>query len=91
MKKIRISVSEYLDYEDCALLLYNDKTKSYMALSPNLDVESIKLPRKLSVFYYSPGRCLSMDFLESGKNCQLHNNPREQPHFLEGIDNLSPV
>lgn len=62
-----------------------------MALSPNIDLESVKTPRKLSMFYYSPGRCLSMEFLESGKNSQLVISPREQPFFLEGIDNLTPV
>jgi hypothetical protein len=72
-------------------LLYNSKTKNFMALSPNIDLESVKKPRKLSMFYYSPGRCLSMEFLESGKNSQLVISPREQPFFLEGIDNLTPV
>lgn len=88
---MRLGVTEYLDYADCNMLLYDNQTKNYMALSPNTEIEKINEFGRLNMYFYNPGRCLSVIFLESGKKSWLLQSPREQPFFLEGIDNLTSV
>ena len=88
---MRVGVAEYLDYADCNMLVRDDKTNNYMALSPNTDIEKINDFGRLNMYVYNPGQCLSVIFLQSGKKSWLINSPREQRHFLEGVDNLTPV
>lgn len=91
MRRLRLCLSSYLEYEDVGILLFDKLSASYMAVSPNLDQTSLKAAPTLSLYNYSPESCLSLQFLKSGKLSQLVLNPREERLFLEGVDNLSPV
>lgn len=91
LRKMRLGVAEYLDYGDCNMLLYDDQTQNYMALSPNTEIEKLPDIGRLNMYFYNPGECLSMKFLASAKKSWSLHNAREQPEFLEGVDNLTPV
>lgn len=88
---MRIAITEYLDYEDSGLLIFDAKSNSFVALSPNIELNEIKTPKKLSLFHYNPGKCISTTFLESKRKSLSINNPRDEPFFLEGVDNLTPA
>src|SRR3990167_4287973 len=91
MRKLRLSLSKFLEYEDVGILLYDKRSASYLAVSPNLDQETMRKSTSLSIFNYNPETCLSLQFLASKQKSELVSNPREQRSFLEGVDNLSPV
>ena len=91
MRILRIEISGYLDYEDVGVMVNDKFSGSLMALSPNLSLTSVKNQKKLSPFFYSPDSCISVNFLKSNKKIQVVLSPRDNPHFLEGVDNLSPV
>ena len=91
LRKMRWVVAEYLDYADCNMLIIDEKTGNYMALSPNTNIENLKDSGKLNMYFYNPSKCLSVLFLESGQKSLLVQAAREQPEYLEGVDNLTPV
>ncbi len=91
MRKVRIEVADFLDYEDVGLLVHEHSTGCMMALSPNLTLAAAKTQPKLNSFFYNPENCICQKFLASKKKSLIVFSPRDKPDFLEGVDNLSPV
>jgi hypothetical protein len=91
LRKIRLAITEYLNYEDAGVLLYDRNTRTYMAVSPNLKLEDVRDNCRLSEFYFNPEFSLVTNFLGSRKRSVVLQVPRESGIFVQGVDSLSPV
>lgn len=91
LKIIRSKLPKMFHYEDCAILV-KDKLEgdSFYAVSPNVSCNQLPHLKKSDLFFYNPKKSLTTDVYES---CQTayYENPRDEPLFVEGIDNLTPV
>lgn len=93
--QIRQGLAAALDYEDVAVLVKDPNAileggDQYFAISPNFFADKLAFDTSELFFFNPPSSSLSISLQVA--NTALHAaNPRQIPHFQDGIDNLSPV
>ena len=71
--------------------LTNPSPSAFYAISPNHAVPALKICKPDIYFYNLPDKSLSAMIYENFKEALYIKDPRSNPNFFEGIDNLSPI
>lgn len=66
----------------------NKESDSFYAVSPNMSCDQLPHVKKCDLFFYNPSECLTTQVYETCKTA-YHPDPRDNPLFSEGIDNLT--
>lgn len=91
LRILRVNIPQILGFEECGILI-NDKTEgdSFYTINPSIEMARLNSLNKLDIYFYNPKSCVSLDCFNSAEPIFL-SNPRSDPSFVEGFDNLTPV
>lgn len=91
LRTLRVNIPKILGFEECGLLV-NDKheSDSFYTINPSIECSRLNSLNKLDIYFYNPKACTSLDCFNTAKPIYL-SNPRSDPGFVEGFDNLTPV
>ena len=91
LRDLRVNIPRILGFEECGLLV-NDKYEgdSFYTINPSIECGRLKSLNKLDIYFYNPKACLSLECFKKAEP-QFLSNPRSDPEFVEGFDNLTPV
>lgn len=90
MIKLRLSLVDVFKSEDCAIILWDEHDKLFIALNSGSSLAELRKAERTDLSKFNNALGISGMVYREGVS-QILDKPRTSPLFLAEIDNLTPV